>query len=281
MNEWRQPLNSRVLMLALGTLGAWCGAAALLAVALVRVLPAAPATAANLGLLALGLLALVLAGAGVSGLARLVRLSTLRYRVDRDAVLAVWRGGRCVIPLHHLAGVGEDRRLPEVRLGMGGRTQIVVLQTGRARYMLAVADIEVFTREVGARIALGVVRPQPEGLFWTHATARAFTRDRFVRGAGLAVLLLIAGLSAVAAWRFERLPPTVVVRYDPLGGAAGTRERGYVLALLAVGAAAALGNFVLAALLYGRSVVASQMLVLGALLLQLLLAMMLIGVTLA
>ncbi len=97
---------------------------------------------------------------------------------------------------------------------------------------------------------------------------------------GLAALVLSVVLAAVAAWRFERLPPTVVVRYDPLGGAAGTRERGYVLGLIAIAAAAGLGNVILAALLYGRSVVASQLLVLGALLLQLLLAVMLIGVML-
>ena len=204
---------------------------------------------------------------------RLQHLLTLRFTVSRDAVVAAWRGGTCVIPLQALAaGSGEDPHLPEVRLGRGGQNDTVVFQTRTARYALAVVDAESFTREVAARMALGAVRSPTEGFSFRYATLRGFAADPLVRWSLGLAFLLNALLWLVVAWRYAQLAPTIVARFDPLGGPAGTRSRSYLPLLLGAALAGGILNTTLAAALHRRAVTASQLLVLLALLLQVLMA---------
>lgn len=273
MKEWRPPRSWGATALALGvllTLGGALALASLLGADLLRP-PGAFVFSPLVVLVTLGAV-LLLAGSILLAL-NLQRRLTLRFTISRDAVVATWRGGECVIPLQALAaGSGEDPSLPEVRLGHGSRDNTIVFQTRAARYVLAVADAESFTREVAARMALGAVRSPAEGLSFRHATLRSFAVDRLVRWSlGLALLINVL-LWLVVAWRYAALPPTIVARFDPLGGPAGTRPRSYLLLLLAASLAGGLLNAVLAAALHRRSLAASQLLVLLALLLQLLMS---------
>ena len=276
LKRWRPPFNLRVALWPIGALLAFGGSAGL-AFLLVRLLSQnAAAPPAGLSLFALALGALVLLVLAIAFAARAIHLLTLRFTVERDAVVASWRGGRCVIPLSALAaGEGEDASLPEIRFGLGNRDQLVVLQTRRARYALAVAETDAFIADVAARIALGAVRPQPEGFQLEYARLRAFAADPIARwtfGLGAAITAL---LWALISWRYAGLAETIVVRFDPLGGPAGTRGRSYTLLLLGASTAAIAANGVFSAVLHERSAAASQLLLLAAVLLQ-----MLIGVAL-
>ncbi len=273
MKQWRPPHSWAVTTIGAAvvlTLGGALALAALLGADLLRrridVLFALPTVLTTLG-------AVVLLACSILLALRLQHLLTLRYTIGRDAVVATWRGGECVVPLEALAaGSGEDPNLPQVRLGRGGQNDTVVFQTHTARYVLAVVDAESFTREVAARIALGAVRSPAEGLRYRHATLRSFAADRLVRWSlGLAFLINVLLWLAVA-WRYAQLPPTIVARFDPLGGPAGTRPRSYLLLLLSASLAGAILNAALAAPLYRRSITSSQLLVLLALLLQFLMS---------
>ena len=273
MKQWRPPRSWAVTTIGAAvvlTLGGALALAALLGAALLRRPPGflfGPVVVlATLGAVLLLACSILLA-------LRLQHLLTLCYTIGRDAVVATWRGGECVVPLEALAaGSGEDRSLPEVRLGRGGRNDTVVFQTHTARYVLAVADADSFTREVAARMALGAVRSPAEGLRYRHATLRGFAADPLVRWSlGLAFLINVL-LWLTVAWRYAQLPPTIVARFDPLGGPAGARPRSYLLLLPGASLAGAILHTALAAALYRRSITASQLLVLLALILQLLMS---------
>jgi len=61
------------------------------------------------------------------------------------------------------------------------------------------------------------------------------------------------------------------VRFDPLGGTAGTRAKTYTLLLPAIATGAWLGNLLLALVSYPRSRLVAELLLLGALIVQLVL----------
>src|SRR5918997_7210908 len=121
MKQWRPPRSWAVTTIGsavLLTIGGALALAALLGADLLRqpldVLFALSTVLTTLGVVLLLACSVLLA-------LRLQRLLTLRYTIGRDAVVASWRGGECVVPLDALAaGSGGDPRLPGGPLCRGG-----------------------------------------------------------------------------------------------------------------------------------------------------------------
>jgi hypothetical protein len=217
---------------------------------------------------ALGLLTRAIGAASLLGVAaalalKLRRLLTLSFAVDRDAVTVRWSAGSYVIPLDALAyDRAEDPSLAEIKFGAGTRDQQVVLQTGQARYVLAVDNADSFMREVQARIKLGGVRARSEGAVYKRGWLRRMGADPIVRIGSSCALALTLALWALVAWRFQYLPVTLVARFDPLGGPAGTRGRDFVVFLASLHTVMLAGDAALALALYRRTPVAAQLLLL-------------------
>ncbi|PLS82244.1 MAG: hypothetical protein CYG59_04645, partial [Chloroflexi bacterium] len=110
-----------------------------------------------------------------------------------------------------------------------------------------------------------------EGLQRTESRWLAFTSSATARWLTLLVLALNLGLWALLAWYYPHLPETIPVRFDPIGGTAGTRSRSYTLLFPAVGMAVSWTNFALAVGGSRRTRLAGELLLVGALLVQLVL----------
>lgn len=274
MKRWRAP---RDLNMLLGLLGALIpGAAAVVGVQrLISMMRGPledwPITLASFGL-ALGVLACLLATLLLLRYA--MQIASLVYEMDRNAIYIRRRDGRYTIPLNQITAVASPEagsptaRLPLVRFGRGRPAQTLLVSTQQVQYNLAVRERDLFARELHDRRQFGIVQAQTEGWTWTRPALRAFWKAATVRRllAGIIALNLVAW--GLLTWRYALLPETIPVRFDPVGGTAGTRARLYTLLLPGVATAMWLVNLGLAILLYRRARLAAELILLGALLVQ-------------
>lgn len=272
MKRWRAPRDPRTL---LGLLGALIlGGAALLGVQRLAQmmrgpLETWPITLASFGL-ALGVLASLL------GLLLLVqytlRAASLVFELDRNAIYVRRRDGRYTIPLHQITAVTIPESgsvpTPGLRFGRGRLAQTLLISTRQTQYRLAVQERDLFARELHDRRQFGIVQAQSEGWTWRRPALRAFWKAAAVRRLLVAILVLNLAAWALLTWRYALLPETIPVRFDPVGGTAGTRARLYTLLLPGAATAMWLVNLGLAMLLYRRARLAGELILLGALLVQ-------------
>ncbi len=206
------------------------------------------------------------------------RAATLSYQLDRNAIVVIQPDRRHIIPLDRILRVAafEHSRAaaatkPLHRFGHGRMQHRVVIETDLSQYQLAVRQGEQFLRELNERRRLGVVQPQREGYVLTGELWPTFIGSPSVRWLLLLALLLNLALWALLTWRYPLLPETVPIRFDPIGGTAGARPRTYTLLLSAVASGLALLNFGLALLVDRRTRLGSELLLLGAVLVQMVL----------
>jgi hypothetical protein len=208
---------------------------------------------------------------------RALRHASLGYALDRNAIYVLHRNSRYIIPLNAVTGMWPaDRETPPTTLsviafGAGNAATRVIVDTQHARYCLAVRDRDPFVRELEDRLRLGVVQPQPEGLVRRRPTLAAFLTAPSVQALTLLTLLLNLVIWGLLASRYTALPETVPVRFDPIGGTAGTRARSYTLLLPAAATIMALFNGLLALANHRRTRLGSELLLLGALVTQIVL----------
>ncbi len=229
----------------------------------------------SLRLFGLTLATLVAGLAAIVALLQAIRAATLRYQLDRNAIVVVQRGSRELIPLDRIMSVaafeeqrGQSSGKPLRRFGRGTARQRLVIETELARYQLAVRQREKFAHELNERRRLGVVQPQREGLIRMGQVWPAFLGSRTVRRLLLLILVLNLALWSLLTWRYPLLPETVPVRFDPIGGTAGARARTYTLLLSSAATGLALLNCGLAVTLIRRTRLGSELLLLGAVLIQ-------------
>ena len=275
MKRWRAPRDPRTL---LGLLGALIlgGAAVLgmqrLAQMMRGPLETWPITLANFGL-ALGVLG------GMLGVLLLLqyalRVASLVFELDRNAIYVHRRDGRYTIPLHQITGVTIPQtgsvNAPGLRFGRGRLAQTLLISTHQAQYRLAIQERDLFARELHDRRQFGIVQAQSEGWTWRRPVLRAFWKATAVRRLLVGILVLNVAAWTLLTWRYALLPETIPVRFDPVGGTAGTRPRTYTLLLPGMATLMGLINGVLAAIIDRRSRLASELLLLGALVLQIIL----------
>lgn len=205
-----------------------------------------------------------------------VQRGSLSYELDRNGIYISQPGSRYTIPLDQVMAISsaDQSRQTAKPLIMFGRAQPsrqITIETYGYTYRLAVAERDLFSRELQERRQLGTIQSPPEGLTRTRQTLFDFFTGATIRRLLILGLLLNLVLWAVLTWRFPTLPATVPVRFDPLGGTAGTRAKAYTLLLPAIATGAWLGNLLLALVSYPRSRLVAELLVLGALIVQLVL----------
>jgi hypothetical protein len=231
----------------------------------------------SFGLFALLAGSLAAIALGLVLLARLLRDATLHYTMDRDAIVVHRRGSRFTIPLDRIEYVTPvDRSETPLAFitrsfGRGTPAQTLLIETTGSRYTIAVAERERFLGELEQRRRMGVVRSLPEGVTHARPSAAAFWNDRAVR---LLLTLLVAlnlALWTLMTARYPELPDTVPVRFDPIGGTAGIRSRVYTMLLPLVGSIMALANTLLARLSFRRTPLGAELLLAGAVIVNVLL----------
>jgi hypothetical protein len=201
---------------------------------------------------------------------------SLSYELDRNGIYIKQLGRSYTIPLDQVIRVVPGDQAgqltkPLITFGRGRSGQLLIVETYRYVYRLALAERNHFGREIQERRQLGVVQAQSEGLTRARQTLFDFFTAAAIQRLLVATLLLNLLLWALLTWRFPTLPSTVPVRFDPLGGTAGTRAKTYTLLLPAIATAAWLGNLVLALVTHQRSRLLSELLLLGALIVQIVL----------
>lgn len=206
------------------------------------------------------------------------RRASLRYQLDRNAVTVQQQGWRYTIPLDQIIAVqvnkqpeSEASAKPVLRFGRGGAAQTLVLETPGNRYHLAIRRKDQFAHELQERRQLGVVQRQFEGLQRTENRWIAFTSSATARWLTLLILGLNLSLWGLLTWQYPNLPETIPIRFDPVGGTAGTRTRSYTLLFPTVGMIVGWINFGLAVFGSRRTRLAGELLLIGALLVQLVL----------
>ncbi len=278
MKGWRAPYRFQItlyVVAAMALLGL-AGAGVVQLLPFVRL----PVDEWPISLSLLGLVWGIVLAIGVAGqlLGRARQQASLRYQLDRNAITVYQRGWRYTIPLDQITAVHAQGQplhaaaaKPLVRFGRARAAQTLILETPTKQYQLALRSRDQFAHELQARRQLGVVQRQFEGLQRTESRWLAFTSSATARWLTLLVLALNLGLWALLAWYYPHLPETIPVRFDPIGGTAGTRSRSYTLLFPAVGMAVSWTNFALAVGGSRRTRLAGELLLVGALLVQLVL----------
>lgn len=205
-----------------------------------------------------------------------IERGSLSYELDRNGIYISQPGSRYTIPLDQvMVVINSDQprssAKPVIVFGRAQSSQQLTIETYRYAYRLALAERDLFSRELQERRQFGVIQSLPEGLTRTRQTLFDFFASVTTQRLLLIGLLLNLLLWALLTWRFPALPATVPVRFDPLGGTAGTRAKAYTLLLPATATGAWFGNLLLALLSYPRSRLLAELLLLGALIVQLVL----------
>lgn len=201
---------------------------------------------------------------------------SLSYELDRNGIYVKQAGSSYTIPLDQVMRVvpadqAGQLTKPLITFGRGRASQLLIVETYRYVYRLALAERNYFGREIQERRQLGAVQTHAEGLIRARQQLFDFFTASAIQRLLAATLLLNLALWALLMWRFPNLPSTIPVRFDPLGGTAGTRAKTYTLLLPAIATGAWLGNFVLALVNYQRLRLLSELLLLGALIVQIVL----------
>ncbi|HEY1012163.1 MAG TPA: PH domain-containing protein [Herpetosiphonaceae bacterium] len=304
MNRWSSARSLGVWLSVLLMLGLWAGAA--VAAQTLAAQLAGPPGAWPITLRSFGLLLATLAGLSLGGvlLYRILSAWTLHYQIDRNAVTIRWLGNSWVVPMDRIAAieVGLERaRLPLLgalsfgyRRGVGRTAEgeplhlfsaaplsrSVILRTSGAAYAISPANRDAFVQEVEGRRGLGVVQSQAEGVARTKLVSYPFWTDRLVRGLLGAGLLFNLLLWAILSWRYAMLPPEVALRFDASGSAVGVAPREQLLALPLIGLLVLLANAAVGVWVHRFLRIGALLLLIGALMSQLLLAVSLLGVML-
>lgn len=274
MKRWRAPRDPRIIIYFLAALGG----VALLVVGGLRLqrifrgpIEAWPITLNNFALAFGWLLVLTIT---LVLLWRARYHASLGYEMDRNAIYVLHGRRRYVIPLDRIsaisgaeAGARERVEKSVQRFGYGGPARSLVVETNIRRYRLALVDRDQFLHELQGRQQLGIVQKQPEGWVEDRAAWRMLLRRPAVRFVLSLILVANVGVWALIAWRYPLLPDTVPLRFDPIGGTAGTRPKTSTL-LLPLGATGLwLLNLVVALIIARRTRLASELLLVGTLIL--------------
>ncbi len=275
MKRWRAPITTTIVLYVLGALilvGAAGGLLLQVAPFMTAPLESWPISLRFFGLV-LGALCAIVGAAVCLWLA--IRQRQQGYELDRNMITVLQPGSRYLIPLDQILSVSNQRNQstkPVLHFGRGSSAQTLVVETHTYLYQLALHGRDRFTYELEERRRLGVVQPQREGRQQHGQPWSAFLDAPIPKIMIILIVIANIGLWCLLTWRYPLLPDTVPVRFDPVGGTAGTRPRTYTLLLPSVATLIGLSNMILAKVVYRRSRLGSELLLVGALLVQLVLS---------
>lgn len=201
---------------------------------------------------------------------------TLRYRLDRGALVVSWLGQREVIPYDDVIGIYAGSRLNKARgpkllnvrgyrIGSGWNTgaervqyfttsergeDVSVVQTHERLFALTPADGQAFRREIIARVEAseGESAPLPDSRPWPPR--RLFGNRVAQVSIGLSVVVLLVML-ALTLDRFAELPSWIALHFNSAGEPDVFGAKAQLFLVPGVGAAALVANSLLGAWLDG------------------------------
>ena len=169
---------------------------------------------------------------------------TLRYVLDRNALVITWAASRQIVPLDQIISVrrgaeltaGRSTRGPGIRwwgygVGLGRITNVgetifyttsplqcqVIITTSSLSYALSPHDIEAFLSDLESCRRVGILRPLLERSERSAFVDHPFWRDRsahLLLGLGV---LTNALLFAYVSWRYRGLPELLPLHFDSQG----------------------------------------------------------------
>lgn len=275
MKRWQAPRDPRVpgfviiaMLLLIGVgVGVWQATRVLR-----QPIDTWPISLASFGIVLALLLGLA---AAVALLLRAAYHASLEYQLDRNGLYVVHSGSRYTIPLDRMVTIERAEQIDRadraaLSFGRGALATSLVIVTQLRSYRLAAVERDALLQAIVERRRLGIIQPQREGVTYANQHLSDFYGRGSVQYLLAAAVALNLVLWAVLAWRYAVLPDTLPIRFDPLGGTAGTRARSFTLLLPLGSSGVVIGNTLLALLAARRSWLSADLLLFGAVLIQIL-----------
>lgn len=221
-------------------------------------------------------------------------LLTLRYYMDRNALVILSGAERHIVPMGEIRRIahGRDFKAGENIHGIGwpgylkgtatlgdlGRVMVhatepldrqLIVVTDRGCYGISPRDVERFLDEFESRRALGPLRRVEARVAYLPYATLPVWRDRALWGALLAAAVVNVILFGVVSGRYSALPERFPLPFGAQREALRIISRGDLYLLPGIGAIALLLNGVLAAAVHGRERLGAYVLAASAALLQL------------
>jgi hypothetical protein len=212
-------------------------------------------------------------------------LATLRYTMDRDALVIACGASRYVVPMDAIrrvvrgdeveisqgfSGVGwpgylmGSLRLKELGLLLVASTEPLqrqlVIVTDRMCYGVSPRRPEHFLADLAARQALGPLHPAEQMVAYVSFVAAPVWRDRWFWGMVLLAFIANAALFGVIALRYPALPERLPLHFDAQGMVDRVGFKSGLIVVPTIGALSLAANGVLGAILHGRERLAACLL---------------------
>jgi hypothetical protein len=212
-------------------------------------------------------------------------LATLRYTMDRNALVIACGASRYVVPMAAIRrvvrgdevelsqgfhGVGwpgylmGSMRLKELGLVLVASTeplqrQLVVV-TDRMAYGISPPRPEQFLADLAARQALGPLHPAEQTVEYVSFVAAPIWRDRWFWGMLLLAFVANAALFGFIALRYPTLPERLPLHFDARGMVSRMGFKAGLLVVPTIGALSLAANSVLGMILHARERLAAYLL---------------------
>ncbi len=212
-------------------------------------------------------------------------LVTLRYTMDRDALVIACGASRYVVPMDAIQrvvrgdevaisqgfrGVGwpgylmGSLRLRELGLMLVASTEPVerqlIIVTERMCYGVSPRQPEQFIADLAARQALGLLHPVEQAVTYVSFVAAPVWRDRWFWGAVILAFVANAALFGLIALRYPALPERLPLHYDAQGVVDRVGFKSGLIVVPTIGALAWMVNGLLGTILHGRERLAAYVL---------------------
>jgi len=230
-------------------------------------------------------------------------LATLRYTMDRDALVIACGASRYVVPMDAIRrvvrgdqveiaqgfrGVGwpgylmGSLRLKELGLLLVASTEPLqrqlVIVTDRMCYGISPRQPEHFLADLATRQALGSLHPAEQTVTYVSFVAAPVWRDRWFWGMVLLAFAANAALFGVIALRYPALPERLPLHFDAQGMVDRVDFKSGVIVVPMIGALSLAANGVLGAILHARERLAAWLLAGMAVVLQVVLWIAALGI---
>ncbi len=212
-------------------------------------------------------------------------LATLRYTMDRNALVIACGASRYVVPMEEIRrtvrgdevsilqgfrGVGwpgylmGSLRLRDLGLLLVASTEPVerqlIVVTDRMCYGISPRRPEQFRADLAARQALGPLHPTEQTVEYVSFVAAPVWRDRWYWATVLLAFVANAALFGIIALRYPTLPERLPLHFDAQGMVDRVGFKSGLIVVPTIGALSLAANGVLGTILHGRERLAAYLL---------------------
>ncbi len=211
----------------------------------------------------------------IVGLRWAVELGSLRYRLDRDTLTIHCGTHKRIVPLAdiedvvpatkfqkvngftglHWPGYWRGRlhleKVGDVRVYATEPTErLLIAVTDGGGYAISPQDAKEFLRDYAMRRDMGPLHPTTEHVEYGPAAGWPVWQDTLFWGIFAAGALICLILSGYLMWRYQELPPRLILRLPAQGGLGRVASKGHLLVIPGLGVAILITNALLGILLH-------------------------------